>query len=153
VKLVVAPFDAPGCWGRVGSRRSDPATAIGAPRADIGYPTKGYALSNGIRPVISRARFETGLLLNSPRAMSIGSAPGSCSQELAPLAYQDTPLPIGFDKTISQPFIGLFPKCPRPTAASLLERPEGRLRRLQSRRSAHTEGLAEARTEAPAPGG
>jgi protein-L-isoaspartate(D-aspartate) O-methyltransferase len=24
---------------------------------------------------------------------------------LAPLAYQDTPLPIGFDKTISQPFI------------------------------------------------
>jgi len=34
VKLVVAPFDAPGCLGRVGSRRSDPATAIGAPRAD-----------------------------------------------------------------------------------------------------------------------
>jgi protein-L-isoaspartate(D-aspartate) O-methyltransferase len=26
-------------------------------------------------------------------------------QQLAPLAYQDTPLPIGFDKTISQPFI------------------------------------------------
>jgi len=25
--------------------------------------------------------------------------------QLAPLAYQDTPLPIGFDKTISQPFI------------------------------------------------
>src|SRR5436190_1837974 len=24
---------------------------------------------------------------------------------LAPLAYRDTPLPIGFDKTISQPFI------------------------------------------------
>ena len=24
---------------------------------------------------------------------------------LAPYAYQDTPLPIGFDKTISQPFI------------------------------------------------
>ena len=24
---------------------------------------------------------------------------------LAPLAYQDAPLPIGFDKTISQPFI------------------------------------------------
>ncbi len=24
---------------------------------------------------------------------------------LVPLAYQDTPLPIGFDKTISQPFI------------------------------------------------
>lgn len=26
-------------------------------------------------------------------------------EQLAPLAYQDTPLPIGFDKTISQPFI------------------------------------------------
>lgn len=26
-------------------------------------------------------------------------------QQLAALAYQDTPLPIGFDKTISQPFI------------------------------------------------
>ena len=28
MNLVVAPFDAPGCLGRVGSRRSDPATAI-----------------------------------------------------------------------------------------------------------------------------
>ena len=27
-------------------------------------------------------------------------------QSLAAVAYQDTPLPIGFDKTISQPFIG-----------------------------------------------
>jgi protein-L-isoaspartate(D-aspartate) O-methyltransferase len=27
-------------------------------------------------------------------------------QQLAALAYQDTPLPIGFDKTLSQPFIG-----------------------------------------------
>src|SRR5688500_7566408 len=27
-------------------------------------------------------------------------------QPLALLSYQDTPLPIGFDKTISQPFIG-----------------------------------------------
>jgi protein-L-isoaspartate(D-aspartate) O-methyltransferase len=27
-------------------------------------------------------------------------------QALAALAYQDTPLPIGFDKTLSQPFIG-----------------------------------------------
>ena len=26
--------------------------------------------------------------------------------QVAPLAYHDTPLPIGFDKTISQPFIG-----------------------------------------------
>ena len=26
--------------------------------------------------------------------------------QLAVAAYQDTPLPIGFDKTISQPFIG-----------------------------------------------
>ena len=33
VKLVVAPFDAPGCLGRVGSL-SEPAPAIGAPRAD-----------------------------------------------------------------------------------------------------------------------
>ena len=31
---VVAPFDAPGCLGRVGSRPSDPATAIAAPRTD-----------------------------------------------------------------------------------------------------------------------
>ena len=30
VKLVVVPFDAPGCVGRVDSRRNDPATAIGA---------------------------------------------------------------------------------------------------------------------------
>jgi hypothetical protein len=29
MKLVVAPFDAPGCLGRGGSRRIDPATAIG----------------------------------------------------------------------------------------------------------------------------
>jgi hypothetical protein len=34
VKLVVAPFDAPGCLGRVGSRPSNPATAIAAPRTD-----------------------------------------------------------------------------------------------------------------------
>ncbi len=27
-------------------------------------------------------------------------------QQLAAMAYQDTPLPIGFDKTLSQPFIG-----------------------------------------------
>nr|WP_294167722.1 protein-L-isoaspartate(D-aspartate) O-methyltransferase [uncultured Sphingomonas sp.] len=27
-------------------------------------------------------------------------------EQLAALAYQDTPLPIGFDKTLSQPFIG-----------------------------------------------
>ena len=27
-------------------------------------------------------------------------------QSLMLMAYQDTPLPIGFDKTISQPFIG-----------------------------------------------
>src|SRR5947209_18723065 len=27
-------------------------------------------------------------------------------QQLAVAAYQDTPLPIGFDKTVSQPFIG-----------------------------------------------
>jgi hypothetical protein len=34
VTLVAAPFDAPGCLGRVGSRPSDPATAIAAPRTD-----------------------------------------------------------------------------------------------------------------------
>jgi len=34
VKLVVGPFDAPGCLGRIGSRRSDPATAIRARRRD-----------------------------------------------------------------------------------------------------------------------
>ena len=28
MKLVVAPFDAPGCLGRVVSRRSDPATEL-----------------------------------------------------------------------------------------------------------------------------
>ena len=33
-KLVVAPFDVPGCLGRIGSRRSDPATAIRARRRD-----------------------------------------------------------------------------------------------------------------------
>ena len=33
MKLVVAPLDAPSYLGRVGSRRSDPATAIGAPES------------------------------------------------------------------------------------------------------------------------
>ena len=34
------------------------------------------------------------------------AAPSVRSQSLMLMAYQDTPLPIGFDKTISQPFIG-----------------------------------------------
>ncbi len=38
-------------------------------------------------------------LLEVPRHLFV---PGA----LAALAYQDTPLPIGFDKTVSQPFIG-----------------------------------------------
>ena len=33
-----------------------------------------------------------------------GAAPPLRAVPAAPLAYQDTPLPIGFDKTISQPF-------------------------------------------------
>jgi hypothetical protein len=37
VKLVVVPLT-PGCLGRVGSRRNDPATAIGAPRIDTIRP-------------------------------------------------------------------------------------------------------------------
>jgi len=48
VKLVVAPFDAPGCVGRVGSRPSDPATAIGAPRAD---PNRGFRVDRSISDV------------------------------------------------------------------------------------------------------
>ena len=38
-------------------------------------------------------------LLDVPRHLFV-------PQQLAALAYQDTPLPIGFDKTVSQPFIG-----------------------------------------------
>ena len=45
VKLVVVPFDAPGCLGRVASRRSDPATAIGAPRADT---NRGFRVDRSI---------------------------------------------------------------------------------------------------------
>jgi len=39
-----------------------------------------------------------GVMLRVPRHLFV-------PVQLAPLAYQDTPLPIGFDKTISQPFI------------------------------------------------
>ncbi len=38
-------------------------------------------------------------LLDVPRHLFV-------PQQLAAVAYQDTPLPIGFDKTLSQPFIG-----------------------------------------------
>lgn len=44
------------------------------------------------------ARLRTAML-KVPRHLFV---PG----QLASLAYQDTPLPIGFDKTVSQPFIG-----------------------------------------------
>ena len=44
-------------------------------------------------PAVRRA------LLDVPRHLFV-------PQQLAALAYQDTPLPIGFDKTLSQPFIG-----------------------------------------------
>jgi protein-L-isoaspartate(D-aspartate) O-methyltransferase len=44
-------------------------------------------------PAVARA------LLEVPRHLFVPS-------QLAALAYQDTPLPIGFDKTLSQPFIG-----------------------------------------------
>lgn len=38
-------------------------------------------------------------LLDVPRHLFV-------PQQFAAVAYQDTPLPIGFDKTLSQPFIG-----------------------------------------------
>ena len=44
-------------------------------------------------PALSRA------LLDVPRHLFV-------PEQLAAAAYQDTPLPIGFDKTLSQPFIG-----------------------------------------------
>ena len=44
-KPVVAPFEAPSCLGRVGSRPSDPATAIGAPRADT---NRGFRVGRSI---------------------------------------------------------------------------------------------------------
>ena len=48
---------------------------------------------DSLAPGIRRA------LLDVPRHLFV-------PQQLAALAYQDTPLPIGFDKTLSQPFIG-----------------------------------------------
>ena len=44
MKLVVVPLT-PGCLGRVGSLRNDPATAIGAPRADT---NRGFRVSRSI---------------------------------------------------------------------------------------------------------
>jgi hypothetical protein len=65
VKLVVAPFDAPGCLGRVGSRRSDPATAGGI----------GFEL-----PVPRCALVANSAALVAPldSAVSSGSLNGSC---------------------------------------------------------------------------
>jgi len=48
---------------------------------------------DSLDPAVRRA------LLDVPRHLFV-------PQQLAALAYQDTPLPIGFDKTLSQPFIG-----------------------------------------------
>ena len=48
---------------------------------------------DSIDPGVRRA------LLDVPRHLFV-------PQQLAAMAYQDTPLPIGFDKTLSQPFIG-----------------------------------------------
>ena len=51
---------------------------------------------------IGKSALGTGLrqaLLDVPRHLFV-------PQQLAAVAYQDTPLPIGFDKTLSQPFIG-----------------------------------------------
>ena len=51
---------------------------------------------------IGRASLSPGLrqaLLKVPRHLFV-------PQQLTVVAYQDTPLPIGFDKTLSQPFIG-----------------------------------------------
>ncbi|MFN3943936.1 MAG: protein-L-isoaspartate(D-aspartate) O-methyltransferase [Allosphingosinicella sp.] len=51
---------------------------------------------------IGKSRPDEGLrtaLLNVPRHLFVPA-------QLAAVAYQDTPLPIGFDKTLSQPFIG-----------------------------------------------
>ena len=48
---------------------------------------------DSLAPSVRRA------LLDVPRHLFV-------PQQLAAVAYQDTPLPIGFDKTLSQPFIG-----------------------------------------------
>ena len=51
---------------------------------------------------VGRASLSPGLrqaLLKVPRHLFV-------PQQLTVVAYQDTPLPIGFDKTLSQPFIG-----------------------------------------------
>ncbi|HUE79392.1 MAG TPA: protein-L-isoaspartate(D-aspartate) O-methyltransferase [Sphingomicrobium sp.] len=51
---------------------------------------------------IGKSEIEPGLrraLLEMPRHLFV-------PQQLMAIAYQDTPLPIGFDKTVSQPFIG-----------------------------------------------
>jgi len=48
---------------------------------------------DSLDPAVSRA------LMDVPRHLFV-------PEQLAAVAYQDTPLPIGFDKTLSQPFIG-----------------------------------------------
>ena len=48
---------------------------------------------NGLTPALRRA------LMDVPRHLFVGP-------QFAGVAYQDTPLPLGFDKTVSQPFMG-----------------------------------------------
>lgn len=61
---------------------------------DMHYDLAADELGQGaIAPAVRRA------LLDVPRHLFV---PGA----LAAMAYQDSPLPIGFEKTLSQPFIG-----------------------------------------------
>jgi protein-L-isoaspartate(D-aspartate) O-methyltransferase len=48
---------------------------------------------NGLTPALRRA------LMDVPRHLFVGP-------QFMGVAYQDTPLPLGFDKTVSQPFMG-----------------------------------------------
>src|SRR3954463_12260367 len=57
---------------------------------------------------VERAADKLGKASLEPRvlaAMRQGPPPRFVPPPLAPMAYQDMPLPIGFDKTISQPFV------------------------------------------------
>ncbi len=61
---------------------------------DMHFDLTGDEIGTGeLRPELRRA------LLDVPRHLFV-------PQPLMIVAYQDTPLPIGFDKTVSQPFIG-----------------------------------------------
>ncbi len=61
---------------------------------DLHYDLAGEEIGKeALDPAVRRA------LLDVPRHLFV-------PEQLAAVAYQDTPLPIGFDKTLSQPFIG-----------------------------------------------